>query len=56
MEGSTPTPSIRKVRNNFMATAISTFILSISPTSGESQFPSRVRPSLSANPMGQDLD
>lgn len=54
-----PTPlSIRKVRNNFMATAISTFLSSISPTSGESRFSSTVKPSLSAKNHhgGQGLD
>lgn len=48
MEGSIPTSSsIRKVRNNFMATA-TTFLSSISLTSGESRFSSRVKPSQSA--------
>lgn len=54
-----PTPlSIRKVRNNFMATATSTFLSSISPTSGESRFSSTVKPSLSAKNHhgGQGLD
>lgn len=48
MEGSIPSSlSLRKVRNNFMATA-TTFLSSISPTLGESRFSSSVKPSPSA--------